>query len=115
MEPLYARSGEVYAWLDRQNDRIIGVRGQHLAYIAGDSVFNWSGKHVGWWMKDHIRDHAGKLVLFDRKAKGLGPVLPSLGSMPQRPVIAPVPQKPGRGARPGPAAPSKSWALTMPL
>ena len=115
MEPLYARSGDVYAWLDPQNGRIIGLGGKHIAYIAGDSVYNWAGRHIGWWHKDHMRDHEGKVVVFDRKARGLGPVLPGLGAMPPRPVISPVPAKPTRGTRPGPVPPSKSWTLNMPF
>ena len=105
-EPLHARSGEVYAWLDRGTGRIIGVRGAHLAFINGDGVYNWRGQHVGWWHDDHIRDQAGRVALFLRRAKGLGPVLPR---------IAPAPRKPDCLEGPAKAEPISAWTPAAPF
>jgi hypothetical protein len=115
MEPLYGRSGDVYAWLEAETGRIINLRGKHIAFLGGDSVYSWSGKHLAWWYGDHVRDHSGRVVVFTRRAKGLGPVLPALSSMPPRPAIAPVPPKPTRGTKPGQPEISKSWTLEMPF
>lgn len=115
MEPLYGRSGEVYAWLEVETGRIINTRGKHLAFLGGDSVYSWSGRHVAWWHGDHARDHDGKVIVFTRRARGLGPVLPALGALPARPQLAAVPPKPTRGTKPGQPGISKSWALTLPF
>jgi hypothetical protein len=114
-EPLHARSGEVYAWLDRGAGRIIGVRGAHLAFINGDGVYNWRGQHVGWWQDDHIRDQSGRVALFLRRAKGLGPVLPRIASAPRRPIVAPVPRKPDCLQGPAKAEPSSAWTPAVPF
>ena len=115
MEPLYERSGEVYAWLEVESGRIINLRGKHVAFLGGDSIYSWSGRHLAWWRGDHARDHDGRVVVFTRKARGLGPVLPALGSMPPRPTLAAAPPKPARASKPGEPGASKSWALTLPF
>ncbi|WP_376788216.1 4-fold beta flower protein [Phenylobacterium montanum] len=115
MEPLYGRSGEVYAWLEVETGRIISLRGKHIAFLGGDSVYSWSGRHLAWWYGDHARDHGGKVVVFTRRARGLGPVLPILGAMPARPQVAAVPPRPARGSKPGQPEASKSWAQEMPF
>jgi len=114
-EPLHAKSGEVYAWLDRDNGRIIGVRGGHMAFINGDAIYNWRGQHVGWWEDDHIRDAEGRVALFLRRAKGLGPVMPRIASAPRKPIVAHVPIKPPCAPKPVKADRAAVWAPTAPF
>jgi hypothetical protein len=114
-EPMHARSGEVYAWLDRTAGRIIGVRGGHLAFINGDSIYNWRGQHAGWWEDDHVRDQSGRVALFLRRAKDLGPVLPRIAAAPRRPIVAPVPARPPCAAKPARAERAAAWAPAVPF
>lgn len=115
LEPLHGRSGEVYAWLDRDNGRIIALRGAPAAFIFEDSLYNWRGQHIGWWADDHIRDHAGRVALFLRRAKNLGPILPRIAAAPKPPIVGVVPTKPARAPKPDRAEPNASWAPAVPF
>jgi len=94
MEALYDRAGRVYGWLQRDTGRIINPRGQQIAFIDGDSVYNWHGQHVAWWHDDHICSHSGQIALFLRGASGLGASMPALSSLPARPSLVFLPTLP---------------------
>jgi len=49
MEALYGRTGQVHAWLDTDSGNILDLRGQHTAFVDGNSVYDWTGRHIGWW------------------------------------------------------------------
>jgi len=115
LEPLHGRSGEVYAWLDRDNNRIIGLTGYPLAFIVEDSLYNWRGQHLGWWIEDHIRDQAGRVALFLRRAKALGPVLPRIAAAPRPPIVGIIPAKPARAPKPVKPEPLAAWAPSVPF
>jgi hypothetical protein len=40
MEPLYDQSGDVHGWINQATGRIVNLRGQHVAFVEGDSVYN---------------------------------------------------------------------------
>lgn len=115
MEPIYDAKGKVYGWVDRQTGRIINLRGKHVAFVDGDSVFSWNGKHIGWWQNDHIRNQSGQVAVFLRGASGLGPAIPALAATPARPAIAAVPARPALSARPARSARKTSWAPLVPF
>ncbi len=115
LEPLHGRSGEVLAWLDRGAGRIIGPRGAPMAFISEDSIYNWRGQHVAWWEDDHIRDHAGRVALFLRKAKDLGPPPPRMTAAPRPPIVGAIPSKPAKAAKPDKAEPRPTWAPSLPF
>lgn len=115
MEPLYERSGRVYAWINRQRGHIISLHGHHIAFVEGDSVYNWRGQHIGWWEGDHVRNHQGQVAVFLRGASGLGVGVPGLAGIPGMPGIAGVPGRPGLAGRPGRSGRSASWASMVPF
>lgn len=114
MEALYDKSGRVFAWLDERG-RIIGLRGNHLAFIDGDSVYNWRGQHVGWWQDGHIRDNSGAVAVFTADASNLGVVKPVKGVKPVKPVKAVPPVKPVKAVKPIRPIKRLSWAQKMPF
>lgn len=96
MEALYDSRGQVYAWLDQRNARIMDRGGRPVALIRGDKVHGYNGRHLGWWDNDHLRDSTGSVALYKRGARGLGviPPLPALPPLPPMPVMAPLPTIP---------------------
>ena len=115
MEPLYDRGGRVFGWIDLESGRIRKPHGRHAAFVVGDSVFDWRGRHVAWWQENHVRDSNGRVALFLRGAEGLGPAVPALAAVPARPAIAAVPARPALAARPARPARSASWANAIPF
>ena len=114
MEALYDSSGGVYAWLDERG-RIIGLRGDHLAFIDGDSVYNWRGQHVGWWRDGHIRDSSGAVAVFTAGATNLGVVKPVKAVKPVKPVKAVAPVKPVKAVKPVRPVKQLSWSRNIPF
>jgi hypothetical protein len=117
MEPLYDRSGRVYGWIDGRTDGwIVNLDGKHVAFVEGDSVYNRRGQHLGWWLRDHICNHAGEVVVFLRDATGLGVTTPTLGTTPRRPTIETVPTRATRGIRPIKVTNKRAmWAQAVPF
>ncbi|WP_425414195.1 4-fold beta flower protein [Pleomorphomonas koreensis] len=115
MQPLYDSRGSVHGWVDLDTGRIINRHGQHIAFIRGDSIYDWHGHHVAWWHDDHVRDRNGRVALFLRGASGLGPAIPALGAVPARPAIHAVPAMPALSAKPARPARSASWAASIPF
>ena len=62
--PLFDKTGASSYWADPASSQIFDPTGQAIALINFDSVFDRSGKHIGWWYGDHIRDHDGRMLLF---------------------------------------------------
>ncbi len=94
MEALYDESGRAYAWLDEPTGRIFSLRGKNIAFIDGDSVYAWSGRHIGWWGDGHIRDRSGAVAVFTAGAASLGVVKPVTAVKPVQPVKAVSPVRP---------------------
>ncbi|WP_438346812.1 4-fold beta flower protein [Methylorubrum populi] len=115
MEPLYGQNGQVYAWLQRDTGRIISLRGQHLAFMRNANVYDWQGRHIGWWEHEHMRDHRGAVVVFARNATNLIVGRPGLGGTPGTPGIAGVPGTPGLAGTPGRPGKAGSWANPLPF
>jgi hypothetical protein len=87
-----------------------------VAFVEADSVYNLHGQHLGWWQRDHIRNHAGEVVVFLRDATGLGVTTPTLGATPTRPAIQTVPTRRARGIRPIKVTNKRpAWAQTVPF
>lgn len=114
MEALYDRTGRVYAWL-HETEKIYGLNGANLAFIADDSVYAWNGTHVGWWQDGHIRDRSGSVALFTADAESLGVARPARSARPAAPARSASPARPARSARPARPAKRTSWAVAMPF
>jgi hypothetical protein len=115
MEALYYQSGKVYAWLDETTWRIIGPRGNNLAFIEGESVYDWHGRHIGWWQHGHIRDKRGSVALFTAGATNLGLIAPVRAVRPEQPVRQVPPERPAKQVKPTKPANQKGWSRQMPF
>jgi len=115
MEPLYDQSGQAYCWIDRQTGWIISLKGQHLAFVAGDSVYSLSGRHIAWWEQDHVRNHQGAVAVFLANASGLGVTKPVLGTTPVKSTIGVAPTRPIRAVTPIKAVKQIAWAPMVPF
>lgn len=115
MEALYQRAGRVYAWLDLATGRIYGLRGENLAFLDGDSIYDWHGRHIAWWQDGHIRDHHGAVALFTAGATNLGVVRPVLAVRPTKPVKAVAPVRPVKQVKPLRPVKRLSWSTALPF
>src|ERR1700730_11880423 len=115
MEALYDRTGRVYAWAQLDSGRIYSLLGKNLAFIHGDSVYNWRGAHIGWWHRDHIRDNAGAVALFLSDARALGVMKPMRAMAPMKPVCAMVPMMPMRSMQPMRPMKRMAWSSKIPF
>lgn len=50
--------------------------GEPVAYLDGDTVYGFNGKHLGWFSDGWIRDLHGCCVFYSENAIGSGPVKP---------------------------------------
>jgi hypothetical protein len=110
MDALFDRSGNVVAWYDRPHGDILDLTGSHIAFVDGDSVYNYSGSHIGWWQSDHIRDSSGSVSTFTKNASGLGVYRPYLAYEPYQPYKAFRPFRPFKSFKPFKPYLSSSWS-----
>jgi hypothetical protein len=116
MEALHDRGGRVYCWFDEESGHFISLRGDNLAFIDGNSIYDWNGRHVGWWQDGHIRDRTGAVVLLTADAQNMGVTKPVRAVHPVKPVRHVAPVKPIKDARPDRPASRLAWsAAGMPF
>ncbi len=92
MQPIYGRKGNVTGWLNR--GVVIDRNNRCRAFIHGESVVSYQGKHLGWLTKGYFRDHRGGAVAWLDGAHG-GPTqpirrVPPIPPIPRIPPISPV-------------------------
>lgn len=57
---LYDDLGEAVAYIDTNEEMNIYLwHGDPVAYLDGESIFGFNGKHLGWLEDGIIRDHSG--------------------------------------------------------
>jgi hypothetical protein len=110
MDALYDKSGKVTAWYDRPNGDIVDLSGRHIAFVDGDSVYNYSGSHVGWWQNGHIRDSSGAVAVFTKGASGLGLYPPYLSYPPYQPYKSFRPYRPFKAFKPYKPYLTSNWS-----
>lgn len=115
VEALYDQAGRVYAWLDTATGRIHGRRGENLAFLDGNSIYDWRGRHIAWWQDGHIRDRQGYAALFTANATNLGVVRPVRAVSPIRPVKAVAPVRPIKQAKPVRPVKRLAWSTKLPF
>ncbi|MDN7865052.1 hypothetical protein QZM19_16810 [Burkholderia multivorans] len=115
MLALYQKNGAVYAWLDETSGRILDLRGKNLAFVDGDSVYGWNGRHIGWWQDGHIRDQNGAVAMFTDVASNLGVVAPVKAVRPVQPIKSIAPIRPVKSVKPIRPVRQLSWAAKMPF
>lgn len=70
----YDRKGRAVAYTE-DGEHIFNFGGAPVAYLDGDSVYSFSGTHLGWCADGWIRDYDGACVYFTEGAVG-GPIRP---------------------------------------
>jgi hypothetical protein len=62
---LYDDDGEAVAYIDTGDEMNIYLwKGEPVAYLDGQSIYGFNGKHLGWFKKGVIWDHDGYAVGF---------------------------------------------------
>jgi hypothetical protein len=62
MKPLYDRSGYAKAWLSQSGQWMVSLTGRLLAYVRDDSIYDFSGNHVAWWVDEKVLSHDGYII-----------------------------------------------------
>ena len=83
--------------------------GRPVAYLDGESVYSFSGTHLGWFEDGWIRDNGGRCVFYTHDAQG-GPVKPVEQVKPVKSVKSVSPVKSVGCVRPVKAVKSLSWS-----
>lgn len=94
----YDHSGRAIAYSE-DGEHIFLFSGHAVAFINGNSIYDYSGRHLGWFRYGWVQENAGRYVYFTEKAKG-GPSRPSKARKPTKvtkqtcPVKNPLMPKP---------------------
>lgn len=104
----YDRNGEAVAYT-QDGTHIYTFLGEPVAYLDGDSVYSFTGDHLGWFENGWIRDNFGGCVFYTQNAQG-GPVKPVKGVKPVKSVKLLKPIKSVKSVRPVKAVKSLSWS-----
>jgi hypothetical protein len=76
----YDRSGRPVAYSD-DGVHMHNFSGHAIGHMHEDSIYDYSGKHLGWFVNGWVRDHSGRCVMFTDESSG-GPVIPKIGIEP---------------------------------
>lgn len=80
-----------------------------VAYFHGDSIFSFTGQHLGRFEDGWVRDNSGHCVFYTHDAQG-GPVRPVKSIKPVKSVKSAKPVKSVKSVRPVKAVKSLSWS-----
>lgn len=105
----YNRQGKPTAYTNDEV-HIYLFSGTPVAYFSNDSVYSFSGKHLGRIGNGWIRDNSGKCVFFTTEASGSGPVKPVRGVSPVKGVRGVRPVKSVKQTKPSKPVNSTSWS-----
>lgn len=67
----YDASGEAVAYLDDDGESIYLYYGTAAGFLSQDSLYVYSGRHLGWLIDGWVRDPAGDDVYFTNDASGV--------------------------------------------
>ena len=110
-QPVFNRQGKSLYVLDSDEIHIYSMAGEPVAFVDKEAVFNFSGKHLGWFEDGWLRDMDGKCVGFVESAGGGGPSKPKKKS--QQPEPGPrkdPPPHPEDLDRPGKPIKISAWS-----
>lgn len=70
---LFNTNGKAVAYIDTvDKDLTIYLwSGKPVAFISGEDVYGFNGKHLGWYAKGIVRDHKGDQVGVTKKATNM--------------------------------------------
>lgn len=83
--------------------------GTPVGYFDGDSLYSYSGTHLGWLLSGWVRDHEGSCVFFTDDAAS-GPTKPLKQLKPLKGLKQLRPLKGLKGLRPLRPLKSLSWS-----
>jgi len=84
---LYSQDGTAVAYLaDEEVPTLYLWHGEAVAYLQGETVYGWNGRHLGWWVQRVLYDAIGRQVGF---TAGKCPAAPR--SVLEKPGKAPKP------------------------
>lgn len=104
----YNKSGKPIAYT-ADNQHIYLFSGRPVAYLAGNAVYAFSGRHLGWFENGWVRDTAGRCVFFTTTATG-GPSKPVKNIRPVKGVKEVKPVKGVKQVKSVKAIKSLSWS-----
>ena len=104
----YDRSGRPVAYSD-DGINIHRFSGHAIGHIHEESIYDYSGKHLGWFADGWVRDPSGRCVMFTDEAKG-GPLIPWTSKQPTKIVKQNPPAKGVRKAKPRERKVLNAWA-----
>ena len=107
----YNQQGRAIAWVGDNQDymSVFLYDGSPVAWISNESVYAYSGRHLGFIQDGWVRDHNGHAVFFTDDASG-GPAKPARQARPARGSRGARPARGARQARPAKAARITSWS-----
>lgn len=109
MQPIYDKLGRVVGWT--RNGVVYTLNGQAAAYLSGEHLYTFTGRHLGRLGNGYFRDHSGLAVGFLRGAVG-SPLRPMTQVAPLPPLPSLAPLKSARQLAPLPPLPSLAWSAT---
>jgi hypothetical protein len=89
----YDRSGKAAAYCE-DGTHIFLFSGHAAGFIHEDSIYDYSGKHLGWIIDGWVREHTGRCVYYTDDASD-GPLKPLTQGKPAK-VVKQIP--PSKGA-----------------
>lgn len=106
---LYNNTGRAVAYVE-DNQHIFLFNGTVAGHIDGNSIFSYSGKHLGWYENGWVRDNSGNCVFFTEDVTGSGPVKPVKSIKPVKSVKQIKPVKGVKQIRPIKAVAVLGWS-----
>ena len=104
----FDENGEPIAYSD-DNEHIFLFDGSAVAFISDDSIYDYDGKHLGWFEDGWVRDGNGYCVFFTDEAIG-GPMHPMKSMKPMKSLKELKPLKGLKELKPLKSLKSSSWS-----
>ena len=109
----YDQVGAPVAYAD-DLEHIYAFSGEPVAYIQNDSIYDYGGRHLGWFFGGWVLDHNGNHVYFTDQAIG-GPLKPLRMLRPLKGLKSLKPLKGIKAIKPIRPIRSLSWSNLMGL
>jgi hypothetical protein len=93
MVALFDKFGALAGFFLEPDGRFLTAAGSHTAFLKLDSVYSYSGAHVGWWFGDYMRGQDGGILV-----SAAGATIPGL-SLPAPATQFPIPSFPPNPAK----------------
>lgn len=107
MQAIFNRHGYTVGWLSGKD--LYDRKGNFNGFIIRYAVYNSNASYSGTIKQSFFRDMDGRVVAFMGDAKN-GPVLPSLKSIPTRPIKKPRPSSKVAPPPQSPKPPKYGWS-----